>query len=161
VPADAATESGTAGRTVRARVEHHSAGGSIGWRFAEWGSLRYRNALPVFNLAAIHWIGVVDMNTALLGIHLGHVMLEIGPSLDVFSVPLCADTGCQREHGLAPAGHLDAVLLPAPTSSFAAGAPIYLSLARHPGGPSAIAQGACAPSTHTPHTLSGPRQWMQ
>ena len=97
--------------------------GSIGWRFAEWGSLRYRNALPVFNLAAIHWIGVIDMNTALLGIHLSHVTLEVGPSLDVFAVPLCADTGCQREHGVAPAGHPGAVLLPARTSRFTARAP--------------------------------------
>jgi hypothetical protein len=96
VPAEARTGSSAVKRTVRAHVEHHSAGGSIRWRFAEWGSLRYRNALPVFNLAAIHWIGVIDMNTALLGIHLGHVLLEIGPSLDVFAVPLCADTGCQR-----------------------------------------------------------------
>jgi hypothetical protein len=56
----------------------------------------------------------IDMNTAQLGIHLGHVILEGGPSLEVFAVPLCADTRCQREYGLAPAGHLGAVLLPAP-----------------------------------------------
>ncbi|MEO5725727.1 MAG: hypothetical protein ABI134_06285 [Byssovorax sp.] len=101
--------------------------GSIAWRFAEWGSLRYRNALPVFNLAVLRWIGVSDMNTALLGIHLEHVMLEIGPSLDIFAVPLCADTGCQREHGLAPAGHLGAVLLPAPTSRFVAGVTVHMT----------------------------------
>ncbi len=101
--------------------------GSIAWRFAEWGSLRYRNALPVFNLTKIRWIGVIDMNTALLGIHLGHVMLEIGPSLDVFAVPLCADTGCQREHGLAPAGHLGAMLIPSLTSRFVAGATVHMT----------------------------------
>lgn len=27
--------------------------GSIGWRFAAWGSLRYRNALPIFNVTSI------------------------------------------------------------------------------------------------------------
>jgi hypothetical protein len=104
--------------------------GSIAWRFAEWGSLRYRNALPIFNLTAIRWMGVIDMNTAMLGIHLGHVMLELGPSLDVFAVPLCADAGCQREHGLAPAGHLGAVLLPTPASRFAAGATAHLTYVR-------------------------------
>jgi hypothetical protein len=39
----------------------------------------------------------------------------------VFAVPLCADTGCQREHALAPAGDLCAILLPALTSRFVAG----------------------------------------
>jgi hypothetical protein len=101
--------------------------GAIGWRFAEWGSIRYRNALPVFNLAAIHSLGVIDMNTALLGIHLSHILIELGPSLDVFAVPLCAETGCQREHGLAPAGHLGAVLLPASTGGFVAGATVHMT----------------------------------
>lgn len=67
------------------------------------------------------------MNTALLGIHLGRVMLELGPSLDVFAVPLCAESGCQREYGLAPAGHLGAVLLSAPASRFAGGTTVHMT----------------------------------
>ncbi|WP_437480885.1 hypothetical protein WME75_36480 [Sorangium sp. So ce1014] len=89
---------------------------SLGWRFAEWGSLRYRNSVSLFNLKELRWIGVIDVNAALLGIHLRDLTLEIGPSLDVFAVPLCADTWCQREHGLAPAFHLGAMVLPAPES---------------------------------------------
>ncbi|MGK3959055.1 hypothetical protein WMF38_39115 [Sorangium sp. So ce118] len=89
---------------------------SLGWRFAGWGSLRYRNAVSLFNLKALRWIGVIDMNAALLGIHLRELTLELGPSLDVFAVPLCAHTWCQREHGLAPAVHLGAMLSPAPES---------------------------------------------
>jgi hypothetical protein len=101
--------------------------GSIGWRFAEWGSLRYRNALPIFNLTALPWIGVIDMNTALIGLHLGRVMLELGPSLDVFTLPLCANTWCQREHGLAAGGHLGAVLFPTTASRFVAGETAHLT----------------------------------
>lgn len=90
---------------------------SVGWRFSERWSLRYRNAVSLFNLKTPRWIGVIDMNAALLGIHLRDLTLEVGPSLDVFAVPLCADdTWCQREHGLAPAIHLGAMLLPAPES---------------------------------------------
>ncbi|MFS8068112.1 MAG: hypothetical protein ACMG6S_17300 [Byssovorax sp.] len=113
---------------------HHPTGGftlvpsgSIAWRFAEWGSLRYRNALPIFNLSALRWIGVINMNTALLGIHVSPLLVELGPSLDVFAVPLCASTGCQREHGVAPAGHFGAVLLPDPTSKLAAGVTVHIT----------------------------------
>ncbi|WP_437732034.1 hypothetical protein [Sorangium sp. So ce1335] len=56
------------------------------------------------------WIGVIDVNLALLGIHLRDLTLEVGPSLDVLAVPFCADTWRQREHGLAPAVHLGAML---------------------------------------------------
>jgi len=101
--------------------------GAIGWRFAEWWSLRYRNTLLVFNLTAIPWIGVVDMNTALFGLHLGRFTMELGPSLDVFALPLCANTGCQREHGLAVGGHAGAVLFLSPESRFATGATVHLT----------------------------------
>ncbi|WP_437829769.1 hypothetical protein [Sorangium sp. So ce1153] len=85
---------------------------SVGWRFSERWSLRYRNAVSLFNLKTPRWIGVIDVNAALLGIHLRDLTLEVGPSLDVFAVPLCADTWCQREHGLAPGVHLGAMLSP-------------------------------------------------
>ncbi|WP_437326784.1 hypothetical protein [Sorangium sp. So ce381] len=89
---------------------------ALGWRFAEWGSLHYRNAISFFNLKDLRWIGVIDVNAAVLGIHHRELTLELGPSLHVFAVPLCADTWCQREHGLAPALHLGATLSPAPES---------------------------------------------
>lgn len=63
----------------------------------------------------------VRCDGAPLGIHLRDLTLEAGPSLDVFAVPLCADTSwCQREHGLAPAVHLGAMLFPAPESRLGA-----------------------------------------
>ncbi len=69
----------------------------------------------------------MDMNTLLLGIHAGRVTLKSGPSLDVFAIPLCADTWCQREHGLAVGGHLGATLSPSHANGLVVGGTLHLT----------------------------------
>lgn len=66
-------------------------------------TVSYRNSPMTFNVSSAQWLGLVDVNAAILSARFDRYRVSGGPSLDVLSVPLCTDDGhCGRSTGLAP-----------------------------------------------------------
>lgn len=82
--------------------------GGVGWRFGESFRLGLRDMLSILPAVDPHGVGIHDQVSVSVGFAWDGGEIGVGPSLAVFSVPVCGQSLCARLNGLTAGGGVQA-----------------------------------------------------